>query len=178
MIQPIIRQAVAADLPEIHFLHSQDGSAGHGAVSLEEATRTFHRMLLYPDYRLYVALARGRVVGSFALLIMDSISRPDSPSAVIEEMVVARDMRDQGIGRAMITVAGQLCRDKGCRRMTLSVHREGEAAQRFSRSLGFEHQGYSFSLPLQPRQAVFDPHDPICLISRVGGMQEECGSLC
>ena len=85
----------------------------------------------------------GIAVGTFALLVMDSVAH-GIPSAILEDMVVDRDWRGRGIGKGMMAFAVKICRDKGCRKLMLSSNLQRHAAHKFYESLGLRKHGYSF----------------------------------
>ena len=88
------------------------------------------------------------MVGTFTLLIIDNLAHRGAKSAILEDVVVAGDLRGQGIGRRMLSDAAQLCREKGCYKIVLSSNRRRLGAHRFYRALGFSRHGSSFSLDL------------------------------
>ncbi len=141
-----LRPATKSDLPAILSLYSQLGQDDGAVLDQLEAGLIWERMQTYPDYRIYVSLADGRVVGTFALLIMDNIAHCGARSAVLEDVVVEEQLRGRGIGRQMMRYAVSLCREKGCYKMSLSSNRNRESAHRFYESLGFALHGYSFSM--------------------------------
>jgi GNAT superfamily N-acetyltransferase len=142
----ILREATEADLPSLLTLYGQLGQDDGTVLSLEEAGRIFARMKAYPDYRIYVASEAGRIVGTFALLIMDNLGHLGARSAVLEDVVVDEGLRGQGVGWQMMAYANGLCRKKGCYKMAFTSNLNREAAHRFYESLGFEKHGYSFSV--------------------------------
>lgn len=139
-----LRKAVTADLPAILSLYAQLGEDDGSVLDLDEAARIFSRMQIYPDYSIYVALLEQRTVGTFALLVMDNLGHLGTPSAVLEDVVVDTTLRGMGIGKRMMEYAHELCRQKGCYKMTFSSNRNREAAHRFYESIGFQRHGYSF----------------------------------
>jgi GNAT superfamily N-acetyltransferase len=141
-----LREAAEVDLPAILSLYAQLGQDDGGTLDPHEAGHIFARLKTYPDYQIYVALADSRVVGTFALLVMDNIAHRGARSAIIEDVVVAEDVRGQGIGKKMMAHAAHLCRDKKCYKVALSSNRRREAAHRFYESLGYELHGYSFAM--------------------------------
>ena len=140
------REATQADLPDILRLLAQPAMDDGKVLPLAEAERLFERMARYPDYRMIVALRDGRIVGSFALLIMDKLGHRGAPSGVIEDVVVDPQCQGQGIGRAMMQHALRLCGEKGCYKVALSSNLARERAHAFYESLGFERHGYSFTI--------------------------------
>jgi GNAT superfamily N-acetyltransferase len=139
-----LREAHESELPAILSLCDQLGQDDGSTVSLDEAGRMYSRFRSYPDYRLHVALIGNRVVGVFALLIMDNLGHMGAPGAILEDVVVAEELRGQGVGRRMMEYAHDICRLKGCYKMTFSSNINREAAHRFYESLGFKKHGYSF----------------------------------
>jgi len=144
----VIREAAEEDLPALLELYAQLGMDRGEVLSLDRAREIFRRIRTYPDYRIYLAEADGRAVATFALLVMDNLGHLGAPSAILEDVVVAADMRGQGVGRQMMAFATRLCRDKGCYKFFFSSNIHREAAHRFYENLGFEKHGYSFFIDL------------------------------
>jgi len=143
-----IRPATEDDLPAVLALYAQLATGDEDSLPLDEARRVFARFDSYPDYTLYVATLEGRVVGTFALLIMDNLAHLGAPSGVVEDVAVAPDLQGQGIGKQMMHFAMARCRERGCYKLALSANRKREAAHRFYESLGFRRHGYSFHIEL------------------------------
>lgn len=144
-----IHEATEADLGDLLALYRQLGEDDGEVLDPAEARRIFARIRNYPDYHLYLARdPDGRAVGTFALLIMDNLGHRGARSAVIEDVVVAADCRDRGIGSEMMTFAVMLCRAGGCYKISLSSNRNREGAHRFYENLGFARHGFSFLLEL------------------------------
>jgi GNAT superfamily N-acetyltransferase len=139
-----ICEATAEDLPSILLLYSQPGMDNGKILPLERAEETFNRIKAYPDYRIYTAVYRGQIVGTFALLIMDNLAHMGAPSGIVEDVVVHEDFRHRGIGRQMMAYAMDICRAKGCYKLVLSSNQKRENAHRFYEKLGFTKHGYSF----------------------------------
>ncbi len=140
-----IRAATEADLPSILALYVE--VEDHGRVlSIEQARSIYARMMSYPDYKVYVAILGGSIVGTFALLIMDNLM--GAPSGVVEDVVVQGDWRGKGVGKQMMRFAMDRCRERGCYKLALSSNLKREAAHRFYDGLGFRRHGYSFVMEL------------------------------
>ncbi len=141
-----LREATEVDLPAILALYSQLGQDDGTVLGLEEAGTIFNRLQGYPDYRIYVALIDGKVIGTFALLIMDNLAHRGARSAILEDVVVEEGLRGQGVGKKMMAYAADLCREKRCYKMALNSNRHRVEAHRFYESLGYERHGYSFAI--------------------------------
>jgi len=92
-----IREASERDLPHILSLYSQPGM-DEEILPPERAKEIFCKMQSYPDYKVYVAVSQGDVVGTFALLIMDNLAHMGAPSGVVEDVVVKEEFQGRGIG--------------------------------------------------------------------------------
>jgi GNAT superfamily N-acetyltransferase len=146
-----IRPAAKADLPDVLRLYAQPGLDDGAMLPIDEAQRVFDRFAEYPDYVLYVAELDGKIVGTFALLIMDNLAHLGACSGLVEDVVVDESRRSQGIGRDMMSYAVSVCRSKGCYKMALSSNLKRDRAHAFYDSLGFERHGYSFRVNPQEK---------------------------
>jgi GNAT superfamily N-acetyltransferase len=144
-----IREAGEADLPLVLPLFGQLGMDDGSVLDPVGAKALFEKMRRYPDYRLYTAVLDGKVLGAFALLIMDNFAHLGAPSGIVEDVVVREGWRGKGIGAAMMRFAMACCREKNCYKMVLSSNRNRAEAHRFYRSLGFETHGYSFGVEIE-----------------------------
>lgn len=140
------RIAANTDLPNILSLYAQPDLDDGKVLSVPDAERIFEQMLRYPNYKIYVAVSNGQVVGTFALLVMDNLGHLGAPSAIIEDVAVDPICQSQGIGKAMIRFAIQLAAEYGCYKAVLSSNLKRERAHSFYESLDFEHHGYSFRI--------------------------------
>ena len=143
-----MRGAAERDLPDVLRLYAQPDFDNGKVLPLDEARQVLARFARYPDYTLYVAEQAGRMVGSFALLIMDNIGHLGTPSAIVEDVVVAPQSQGAGVGRAMMEFAREQAAKKGCYKIVLSSNARREQAHAFYESLGFTRHGYSFRLDL------------------------------
>lgn len=146
----LVREAVDDDLPGVLALYAQPEIDDGEALDLETARDLLARFAAYPNYKLHVAELNGNIVGSFALLIMDNLGHLGAPSAVMEDVVVDPDIHRQGIGKAMMSAAFEICRTHNCYKLSLSANLKREAAHRFYEGIGFERHGYSFLIPMDP----------------------------
>lgn len=115
-------------------------------VSLSDAEQIFDRMGHYPNYKIYIAEIGNRIVGTFALLIMDNLGHMGASSAIIEAVAVDPVYQGQGIRAIMMRYAIQLSADNKCYKAVFSSNLKRERAHSFYESLAFERQGYSFRI--------------------------------
>jgi GNAT superfamily N-acetyltransferase len=145
MIPPVlIRVATREDLPAVLDLYQQAGLDRDGGMTPGEAGSVYSRFEIYPCYKLYVACYGDRVVGTFALLIMDNLAHHGRPSGIVEDVAVDPLTQGRGVGKAMMRFAREICRGKGCYKLSLTSNQERKDAHAFYEAIGFERHGYSF----------------------------------
>ena len=88
--------------------------------------------------------SKGRIAAVYSPLILDKLAKRGVPSGIVEDVAVDPSAQRQGVGRAMMEHALNLCRQAGCYKMALSSNMERAKAHEFYESLGFERHGYSF----------------------------------
>ena len=144
-----VRKAGAADIAAVLALYAQPDLDDGNVLTVEQGVALFERFGRYPDYTLYVAEKDKQIVGTFALLVMDNLGHLGSPSAIVEDVVVAPDRQSQGIGAAMMQFALERAREKRCYKLMLSSNAKRARAHAFYESLGYERHGYSFRVDLE-----------------------------
>ena len=139
-----IREASSADIEVLLGLYQLLEFKPTQNLSREAAQVRFDRYQEYPNYRIYVAELGQVIVGTFALIIVDSMAHSGQPFAVVEDVVVSEDCQGRGIGKRMMEFAMSRCKEFGCYKLTLSSHLKRQKAHSFYESLGFEKHGFSF----------------------------------
>jgi GNAT superfamily N-acetyltransferase len=140
----VIRKALKEDLAAILVLYADLGDI----LDVFAAERIFERMQRYPNYALYVVVVDEKIIGTFALLIMDNLAHKGTPSGIVEDVVVSSQWRGQGVGKQMMQFVMEQCKQAGCYKLMLSSNLKREAAHKFYESLGFQRHGYSFQVLL------------------------------
>lgn len=143
------REASTSDLPDVLRLYAQPDLDDGNTLNEAAAKRIFERMAQYPNYKLYVAVEGTRIVGTFALLIMDNLGHLGAPSAIIEDVAVDPVLHGHGIGKQMMRHAIHLASENGCYKAVLSSNLKRDRAHAFYESLGFERHGFSFRVDTQ-----------------------------
>jgi GNAT superfamily N-acetyltransferase len=142
----VIREAGPADLPAILALYAQPALDNGVVLPPEEAREIHAQFVRYPHYKLYVALQDGRIVGSYAFLMMHNLGHLGAPSAIVEDVVVDPVTQGRGIGQAMMQHAVEEARALGCYKLMLSSNAKRDRAHALYEQLGFERHGYSFRI--------------------------------
>ncbi len=141
-----IKKAKKSDLPDILSLYADSDIDNGKMLDLNSAQFIFNKIATYPNYYIYIALIKNKIVGTFELLIVDNLAHMGLPSAIVEDVVVHADYREQGIGKKMMQFAFEECKKAGCYKMVLSSNISRDRAHHFYESLGFKKHGYSFQI--------------------------------
>lgn len=148
MTSPTVRQATAADLPQILALLTQLSLDGpREDVSAVEAYRkAFAEIERDPRQRLLVLESDGRIVGTAVLIIIPNLSHRGRPWALAENVVVDETARSAGYGELLMRRALEEARTAGCYKLTLTSSKRRLDAHRFYARLGFRatHEGFRF----------------------------------
>jgi GNAT superfamily N-acetyltransferase len=141
-----IREASEEDLPAILRILAESGIDDGNSFSLPEARDEFARLRADGGFRLFVALAAGEIVGTYAFFILGKLGKRGRPAAIVEDVAVSPSHQGQGIGRAMMEHALERAREANCYKLALSSNLKRTDAHRFYESLGFARHGYSFAV--------------------------------
>ena len=87
-MQVDIREAKKDDLIDILNLYKQPDMDDGKVLSQEQAEKIFDRILSYPNYKVFVAIIDEKIIGTFALAVMDNLAHMGAPSGLIEDVVV------------------------------------------------------------------------------------------
>lgn len=145
----IIRQANKTNLSSILELYSQPSIDNGNILPIDKAQRLFDKICCYPNYKLYVAFYDNRIVGTYALLIMDNLGHLGAPSGIVEDVAVDPNYQNLGIGKKMMQHAMEICQQEGCYKLTLSSNIIRTQAHQFYESIGFQQHGYSYLVELE-----------------------------
>ncbi len=147
------RVAGTDDLEAILALYAEPGLDEDAVIDLEHARAMFANLARYPVYRLYVTHCEGRPVGTFSLLIAETLIHGGNAMGIVDAVVVTGALRGQGIGRHMMEHAYAECRAAGCYKMMLSSATHRIHAHAFYLSLGFTEHGKSFLIDVTGEDA-------------------------
>lgn len=134
----LTREAIAADIPTmirlLGYLFAQEAEFVPGKAAQR---RGLEMILADPDAStLLVAEEAGQVIGMVSLLYTVSTAL-GARVALLEDMVVAPEVRNTGVGRELLEAAIARARADGCRRITLLTDGANTEAQRFYERAGF-----------------------------------------
>ncbi len=147
-----LRRAQVADLPKIVALFRlpDEGVRRDAEGSLDPFDAAYVEALgaTTDDNALYVAELSLEVVGTFQLTFVRHVAYRGGLIAQIENVIVAPEARNQGIGTAMMADAIARARARGAFRVQLTSNKRRTRAHRLYERLGFEssHEGMKLAL--------------------------------
>lgn len=143
------REALRPDVPAIvALLVDDDLGAVRESEDLSLYYTAFDAMAYEYGNSLIVGESDGRVVATYQLTFITGLSRQASRRAQVEAVRVARKLRSEGVGRALIRDAEMRAVDAGCNLIQLTSDKSRTQALAFYISAGFEpsHTGFKKTL--------------------------------
>ncbi|WP_240181876.1 GNAT family N-acetyltransferase [Nocardioides sp. 616] len=148
-----LRRAVIGDVPSIVELLADDplGAARdgiEGAAGLRPYAQAFESLDADDAHLLVVAETGGRIVATMQLSFIPGLSRRGALRAQVEGVRVHADLRNSGLGRALLMWARGEAERRGCALIQLTSDKQRPEAHRFYSALGFtaSHEGFKLEL--------------------------------
>jgi ribosomal protein S18 acetylase RimI-like enzyme len=113
--------------------------------------RSAEEILEREDTEVLIAECDGEVAGLACLLVLPRLGHA-TPEARLLDLVVSRDRRAYGVGRALVAMVGRRASSSGCHLLRLECGHQREGAKRFYERLGFESRGEDWQLQLPVQQ--------------------------
>lgn len=138
----LVRPVLESDLRAVLDLLRELRDYARATADLHEAhVRDIHaRMLNNPDrYRNIVAVSDDVVVGFLSMVYYLSFFQ-DGGTALINELVVTRDCRNQGIGAALVRKAMEISKQDGMDGIEVGTEASNQAARGFYQRIGFDQE--------------------------------------
>lgn len=145
-----LRKAKWEDLPGILRLLAEDQLRGarENAEDVGPYLEAFRMINEDPAHMLVVGYLNGACVATFQLSLIPGLARRGSLRCQIESVRVAAQLRDHGVGAAMMKWAIDEARSRGCTLVQLTTDKARKDALRFYERLGFvaSHEGMKLLL--------------------------------
>jgi len=144
-----IRPALEGDLPAIIALVVELSNEIDGADATDSALIEWNVQETFrdPKTQFLVAHKSGRVVGFVNFTTRRTIIHPSS-SGLIDELIVSREYRGEGIGSSLISGVVARCREMGCCELEVSTLMSNEKARNFYKKQGFDEESVLLEMQL------------------------------
>jgi GNAT superfamily N-acetyltransferase len=145
----LIRKAKKSDLPAIgkllaELIEAMDDTEG---LDIRIAMETCRSLSKDAGSHLLVAEIEGSPVGFINFTVRQTILHR-GPSALIDELVVAKEYRGKGAGKQLVLAAIEKCRQLGCCEVEVSTGKTNVEARKFYKKCGLEERGMLFEVDL------------------------------
>jgi ribosomal protein S18 acetylase RimI-like enzyme len=133
-----IRVATAADVPSIHRLLTELAAAtglSHKFFSSEDDLRR-HGFGVAPLFESLLAVDRAGAAVGLALFFYSYSSWRGEPGVYLQDLVVSRAARGQGLGRGLLRATARHASRRGVTHLRLAVEHDNVRAIAFYESLG------------------------------------------
>ena len=145
----MIVEATEIDLPQIKNLLTElietiDNSTG---IDICKALENYRVLLKDTNSHFLIAKIDGFVVGFINFTVRKTILH-EGPSALIDELVISKRQRGQGIGTRLVSTAVERCRELGCCEVEVSTEKVNGKAREFYKNCGFREDAVLLELYL------------------------------
>jgi GNAT superfamily N-acetyltransferase len=145
----LIRKARESDLPAIgkllaDLINAMDSTEG---INIGIALKTCEHLLHDAGSHFLVAAMEGTPVGLIHFTVRQTILHR-SPSALIDELVVAKEYQGKGVGKQLALAAIEKCKQLGCCEVEVSAEKANVEARKFYKKCGFAERGMLFEVDL------------------------------
>jgi ribosomal protein S18 acetylase RimI-like enzyme len=149
MNNTLIRKATKSDLPVIGKLLAEliDAMDNTEGIDSRVAVETCSSLLKDASSHFLVAETEGSPVGFISFATRNTVLH-QSPSALIDELVVAKEYQGKGIGKQLVLAAIEKCKQLGCCEVEVSTEKTNAKARKFYKKCGFNERGILFEVDL------------------------------
>jgi len=142
-----ITKATLEDIPQLSellsLLFAQEADF---TPDTERQTAGLRTIIEHPEVGCILSLRDGSAVVGMVNILYTISTACGGRVAIIEDMIVLPEKRNEGMGSLLLSEAIKLARAAGCSRVTLLTDRANESAIRFYERHGF---GLSEMIPLR-----------------------------
>ena len=146
----LIRKAKAADVPRLVALLIADAIRDLDEAAPDDPIyhAAFAAIEADPKQLLLVGERAGLVVATLQLTFIPYLMHRGRPTALVEAVRVAGELRGQGLGAQLMRAAVDEAKRRGCARVQLTTNKKRLDAHRFYERLGFiaSHEGMKLQL--------------------------------
>lgn len=136
-----MRNALIGDLPRLRMLHQQLYPE-YDITDERVAEANWRAIEETPGRSIYVAELGSLIVGTADIAVLANLAHRGEPYLLVENVVVDRAYRRQGIGGALLDAAYEHARSAGCYKLYLSAADPDAFA--FYEAAGWQHTARTY----------------------------------
>jgi len=133
----IIREMIADDIPQLEQLYRQFWGE---ESSIEIMIKQFNKLDKNDSYIFLSAVESNKLIGSVMGVICEELYGDCKPFLVLENMIVDKNHRIRGIGKALISELEKIAIKKDCTQVIFVTERNRFDAVKFYESAGYSSQ--------------------------------------
>jgi predicted N-acetyltransferase YhbS len=130
----IIRKMVEGDLPQLELLYRQFWDE---ESSIKTMRIQFDKLQKTNTHLFLSAIENNKLIGSVMGVICEEIYGECKPFLVLENMIVDKDYRNKGVGKALLSELEKLASQRGCSQVIFVTERDRVDAVEFYESAGY-----------------------------------------
>jgi len=135
-----IRMVNRNDLPALQELYLNLHDTNVTPIT-SEGLKIWEDILRTPDYYILIGEYMGRVVSSVTMIIIKNLTLNMRPYALIENIVTAKEHRNQGYAGCLMEKAVEIAREKKCYKIMLLSGTQDESTVTLYKKAGFSDRG-------------------------------------
>lgn len=142
----IIRKMVIEDIPKLAMLYKQFWNENS---NVEKMQKQFEKLQHNDTHILLCAIDQSHLIGSVMGIICEELYGDCRPFLVLENMIVDKNCRKKGIGKALLLELENIARERNCTQIILVTETDRLDACGFYESMGFNpsaNRGYKKKL--------------------------------
>jgi GNAT superfamily N-acetyltransferase len=127
---------------DLHELASLQKELIDEESDIERMIELFPTIQKDGNYYLLGAQSEGRLVASLAGIVCHDLFGKCIPYMIVENVIVSKDMRQQGIGTRLMMEIERIALERGCRYIMLVSSAKRKNARDFYHRLGYDSANY------------------------------------
>jgi ribosomal protein S18 acetylase RimI-like enzyme len=131
----IIRKMIIEDIPGLAMLYKQFWNENS---CIEKMQNQFEKLQHNDTHILLCAVGQNQLVGSVMGIVCEELYGDCRPFMVIENMIVDKNYRKNGIGKALFSELERIAKERNCTQIILVTETDRIDACRFYESMGFK----------------------------------------
>lgn len=137
---------IASDIPQLAKLYKQFWNEDS---CIDKMNNQFNKICQADTHVLLSAVENNRLLGSVMGVICEELYGSCEPFMVLENMIVDKESRNKGIGKALISKLEEIAAERNCTQIILITDNNRIDACKFYETVGYNpdtHQGFKKKL--------------------------------